>query len=165
MKIGIIAAMGKNRSIGFKGELPWLKPIPADWENLEKATSGASMIMGRKSYQDKNRISSNKRNIVISRNPNLKLEPGFTKASSLNEALKILSDEEIVWILGGQKLFEEAIDMADIMVLTYVDKNFEGDRFFPDFDENKFKITKELSFEKGEKSPYNLKIVTYEREK
>ena len=102
MQLSIMAAMGQNRVIGNQGRLPW-PPMPADWTHLHKVCQGKKMIMGRKSYDTPDRISSATGNVVISRQPNYPLEKGFIQANSLPQALAMLHDEVEVFVMGGEE--------------------------------------------------------------
>lgn len=162
-KISIIAAMSKNRAIGLDGGLPWKLAIPADWENLHRVTRGKKMIMGRKTYQDEHKVTNDAGNIVITSNPNFKVEAGYEIAKNLTEALEKCKNQQEIFVIGGEKIFEEALPMAHKLVLTMVNADFEGDTFFPKFDENDFIITQKKDFNIGEGTPFPMTIITYER--
>lgn len=163
--ISLIAALSENRAIGFERHLPWNEPIPADWDNLFKVTKGKKMIMGRKSYDDPHRISSPEGNYVITRDKNYQVEPNFIVVDSLEKAIELTKDQDEVYILGGQQIFELALPMADKMVLTFIHHYFEGDAFFPEFNESDFEILATNKYEIGENTPYPLTISTYLRKK
>lgn len=163
-KISLIAAMSKNRAIGLNNALPWPAPIPVDWKNLESVTAGKKMIMGRKSYDNPHRVWSKAGNFVITRQENYQTDEGFETVGSLQEALELCQHEEEVFVIGGQAIFEEAIHLADKIELTVVAQDFEGDTFFPVFDESKFKISAERKYEIGEGTAYPLSIITYEKQ-
>ena len=160
-KISIIAAMSQNRAIGFKGSLPWPEPIPADWEHLKKVTKGKKMIMGRRSYEDKHRVSSEAGNFVLSSKENLQLEDNFRHVSSLEEALKLCKNEDEVFVIGGEGLFESALPKCQTLYLTVVRQDFEGDTFFPEFEHLNFIQSRVQAFQKGVQSPYPMEIITY----
>jgi dihydrofolate reductase len=65
--------------------------------------------------------------------------------------------------LGGEEIFRLSIPFADKIYLTLVDETFEGDAFFPAFNENEFNITERKEFLKGQNTPYDISILTYER--
>ncbi len=157
-KISIIAAMSQNRAIGNQGSLPWPEPIPADWEHLERVTEGCQMIMGRKSYEDKHRVSSKAGNYVVSSQSNLELDEGFQQVGSLKEALELTRKQKEVFVIGGNSLFEEAILLCDNLYLTEVQENFEGDTFFPEFDSSAFKTQYAINFAVSNESPYPMVI-------
>jgi dihydrofolate reductase len=160
--ISLIAAMSSNRAIGLNNALPW-NPIPADWDNLREVTKKKKMIMGRKSYDNAHRIWSETGNFVISRQANYLVDEGFEVVNSLEEAFEKCQFEDEVFVLGGEEIFKLSIPFADKIYLTLVHETMEGDTFFPAFDENEFNITERKEFLKGQNTPYDLSILTYER--
>lgn len=164
-KISLIAAMSENRAIGKNNALPWTDPIAADWENLEKVTQGKKMIMGRKSYDNPHRVWSEAGNYVVTRQQNYQVDQGFEVAYSLQEALSMCEDQAEVYVIGGQEIFEQALPLADKIVLTIVHQEFSGDTFFPVFEHLNFQETKKKAFKIGGNSPYPMSIITYERVK
>lgn len=157
-KISIIAAISLNGAIGSEGSLPWPEPIPVDWEHLKKVTKGKKMIMGRRSYEDQHRVSSDAGNFVVTSQENYDLEPNFTKVTSLSEALEMCQTEEEVFVIGGASLFEEALQICHSLYLTTVFYVFEGDTFFPPIDRTKFKVEYSLNYTEEAETPYPLKI-------
>ncbi len=162
--VSIIAAMSMNRAIGKDGSLPWPEPIPADWQHLEKVTKGKKMIMGRRSYEDKHRVSSEAGNFVLSHQDDLELEDNFTQVRSLEEALELCKGEEEVFVIGGEGVFKTALPICQTIYLTLVLEEFEGDTFFPKFEHLGFAIVETLNFSVSEESPYPMQILTYKRD-
>ncbi len=163
MIISLIAAMSRNRVIGLNERLPW-GSLPKDWENLFVVTEGKRMIMGRKSYDSEDRIWSKVGNFVISRQENLQLEEGFELKNSLSAALRAIQPNEEVFILGGGEIFREAIKLADRIHLTIVNAEFEGDTFFPDFEETEFKLKSSFHHPEDEKHHFDFWINLYEKD-
>ncbi len=160
--ISLIAAMSQNRSIGLNNALPW-NPIAADWDNLKTVTAGKPMIMGRKSYDNPHRIWSEVSNFVITRQLDYAVDEGFLVVRSLEEAFEKCQNDTEVFVLGGEEIFRLAIPFADKIYLTIVHKDFEGDAFFPVFDETLFDIIELKEFSAGESTPYDISILTYSR--
>lgn len=158
-KISLIAAMDLNRGIGFNNSLPWSKPIPADWEHLFRVTEGKKMIMGRKSFDNPHRVASNAGNIVLSSEKDLILPNGFILANSIAEALDIYINEDEVFIIGGQQLFEQSIEFADEIYLTVVLDRFKSDTFFPEFNKERFKVN--YIEQHNDKGSYPIEIYHY----
>lgn len=162
MQISLIAAMSENRAIGLNNQLPW-QPIAADWDNLKAVTAGKKMIMGRKSYDNPHRLWSEAGNYVITRQKDYVVDEGFEVVGSLEEAFAKCQDQEEVYVLGGEEIFRLALPSADKIVLTIVHGIFEGDAFFPEFDESDFEVIEEKQFKAGQNTPYNISIITYLR--
>jgi len=130
MIISMISAMSQGRVIGLNGVMPWY--LPADLANFKRSTMGCPVVMGRKTYDSIGRPLPGRKNIVLSRSANLSL-PGCEMASSLEDALQLVSHEKEVFIIGGQQLYEQALPMAHRLYLTRIDATFDGDTFFPDY--------------------------------
>jgi dihydrofolate reductase len=161
MKISLISAMSQNRAIGIKGRLPW-QHVPADWHNLEIVTAGKKMIMGRKSYDTPDRIGSKTGNIVVTRQLDYQVDEGFEVADSLEAALTKYADQDEVFVIGGQQIFEQIMPLAQTIHLTVIHDEFEGDAFFPVFDESLFDCT-EQRFEADAQNPYDYSFLIFER--
>jgi dihydrofolate reductase len=176
MKVSTMAAMSLNRVIGFKEKLPW-GSLPADWAYLYEVTKNKPMIMGRKSYEAEERVSSSAGNIVLSRQPNYSLEDGFIQAESLEKGLEILSDtksrtlsglrgqaHDEIFIIGGEQIFRQAIpQLVDRIYLTLVHETFEGDAFFPEFDPSVFLLKSRQDFKADAENRYDYSFLVYEK--
>ena len=157
MMISLIAALGKNRVIGDHNTLPW--NLPADLAHFKEVTMGHPIIMGRKTYDSIGRPLPKRRNIVITRQADLAI-PGCEIASSLEDALKMTKHEAEVFIIGGAQIFEQALPHANRMYLTYIDHDFPGDAYFPEYKESDWKIIDE---KKILADPFDYSFVTLER--
>lgn len=162
MRISLIAAMSENRAIGFNGRLPW-PHLPNDWANFFEVTKGCRMIMGRKSYDTPDRLSSKVGNFVITRQADFPLDEGFTRASSLEEALEKCQNDSEVFVIGGEEIFRQALPLADCIHLTIVNGIFEGDAFFPEFPEADFQITSHYQFPADDQHAVAYSFLVYQR--
>lgn len=162
MKISLISAMSENRAIGLKGRLPW-SSLPNDWANFFKVTQGCRMIMGRKSYDTPDRLSSEAGNFVITRQEDYVVEEGFTRVGSLAEALDACKDDKEVFVIGGAEIFHQALPLADIIHLTLVHGLYEGDAFFPEFSENDFKLKSRQDFPADPQHAVPYTFLVYEK--
>lgn len=136
--VAIIAACAKNRVIGNRGKIPW--DIPSDKKRFRKITEGNIVIMGRKTYDDIGKPLCNRMNIVLSKSMNYE-DKNLITAGSLKEALFICStdkrlNDKKVFICGGEKVYSEAIPFSDELYLSVLDSEYEGDVYFPEFDES-----------------------------
>ena len=130
-KVVLIVAMARNRVIGKDGALPWR--LPEDLKRFRSLTMGHPIVMGRKTYDSIGRALPGRRNIVISRQPDLAIE-GVETAASLAEALAMTSGADEVFVIGGQQIYQAALPIADRIELTQIDTDFEGDVLFPEID-------------------------------
>ena len=126
--ISMIVARSRNHVIGRDNQMPW--KISADLQFFKRVTMGHPVIMGRKTWESIGRPLPGRRNIVVSRN-NHYLATGGELVSSLDEALKSLSEFERVFVIGGEQLFKQAFDKADRLYITEIDLDIDGgDTFF-----------------------------------
>lgn len=130
-EIALIAAVSENGVIGVSGGLPWR--LPDDLRHFKRLTLDHTVIMGRKTWDEVGRPLANRRNVVISRNPDFEA-PGATVVPSLEEALALGATEPRVWIIGGGEIYRQALPLADRLVLTVVHATVEGDTTFPSLD-------------------------------
>ena len=126
--ISMIVARSRNYVIGRDNQMPW--KISADLQFFKRVTMGFPVIMGRKTWESIGRPLPGRRNIVVSRNPDLILN-GAELASSLDEALNRLSETPRVFVIGGEQLFTQAFPKADQLYITEIEMDVEGgDTFF-----------------------------------
>ena len=165
MEIAIIAAVAKNGVIGNRGNLPWY--LPDDLKRFKELTMGYAVIMGRNTYESiVRRIGKplpRRKNIVLtSQDKESTGEVVYFK--SMNAAIDYARGQyERAFVIGGQRVFEEAIDIADRLELTLIDRDFEGDIYFPNIDYEKWSEVK-----RSDRMIYgdmSFSFVTYERRK
>lgn len=132
MSIVILAAVATNGVIGRQGGLPW--HLPEDLARFKRLTMGHTIVMGRKTFDSIGRPLPGRTTIVITRQPDWIGPAGVFTAGSLEEALSLAEDEEEVFVVGGEEIFRSALGSADVMELTEVDAEPDGDAFFPPVD-------------------------------
>ena len=154
--ISIVAAVQKDRGLGYKNKLLWR--IPNDLKRFKKLTTGHTIIMGSKTYDSMGKPLPNRKNIVLSRNTNLKIK-GVSVAHSLKEAI-LLSDEGEIFVIGGAEIYELALPFANKLHLTLINENKEADAFFPDYSS----FTKKTLIETREHDGVEYSFVDFERE-
>ena len=135
MKISLIAAFTEKRVIGKDGKIPWT--LKEDLQHFRNKTEGCSVVMGRKTYQSIGKPLPNRLNIVMTRSP--KSLEGVKEVTNKEEALKFASSySDEVFIIGGEKIYEEFLPIATYMFLTKIDITTEGDTFFPKWNANEW---------------------------
>jgi dihydrofolate reductase len=142
-KLSLIAVIGKNRELGKDNKLLW--HIPGDLPRFKKITGGHPVIMGRKTFQSIGRPLPGRTNFVISRDGTF-MADGVTSVTTLEDAItqaKKAPGSEEVFIIGGGSVYAQAIDNADQVYLTVVDKTAEADTFFPDYSQFNTVISEE----------------------
>ncbi|MDD3038422.1 dihydrofolate reductase [Bacteroides sp.] len=130
-KISIIAAVDRHMAIGFENKL--LFWLPNDLKRFKALTTGNTIIMGRKTFESLPKGAlPNRRNIVLSSNPNLQCE-GAEVFTSLESALNNCRENEQVYIIGGASIYNQALAVADELCLTEIDSIApQADAFFPE---------------------------------
>lgn len=160
MQISLVAAMTRNRVIGRDGGMPW--HLPADLAHFKKVTMGRPVIMGRRTRESLGRALPGRRNIVISRRRETAY-PDAEVAASLEEALAACSDEEEVMILGGGEIYRQAMPRADVLELTWIETELEGDTFFPEIDPGEWREVRSHYRPADEKNAWPMTFVRLER--
>ena len=160
-KLALIAAIAKNNAIGFENKLIYW--LPNDLKRFKELTTGHTIIMGSNTFRSLPKGAlPNRRNIVLSRKE--KEFSGCETFTSLETALANCTNEEIVYVIGGEMLYRTALPLADILCLTEVDDTPEkADAFFPQFAKNEWEIIEREEHPIDEKHGYNYNFVTYSR--
>jgi len=158
--ISIIAAIGKNRELGFKNTLLW--HLSDDLKRFKNLTRGHAVIMGRKTYETIGKPLPERKNIVITRNPAY-VAPGCTVVASLDDAIKAAGNDPEIFVMGGGEIYALALARADRMYLTFVDAAIEADTFFPEFSETEWKLASEEPHAVDEKHAYPFVFRIYDK--
>src|SRR5438067_3777359 len=124
-----IAVMSLNRVIGREGKIPW--HIPEDFRWFKQMTTGKAVLMGRKTFESLGSPLPNRLNIVVTRRGEI---PGVMTISSLAnfEPSKFNTD---VFVIGGAEIFAQLLPRCSELYLSVVQREMEGDTFFPSFEE------------------------------
>lgn len=155
----LLAALTSQRVIGNNGTIPWRDNKQLwreDMNHFRQHTLGKAAVMGRTTYESIGRALPHRHNVVLSHS--LRQIPGILVCSDIESALaNAASLSEEVFIIGGQQLYEQTIFRADKLVLTEIEADYEGDRFFPPYKETG-------KWEEQEQEPrQGYRFVTYRR--
>lgn len=156
----IIAAAGENNALGKDNDLVW--HLPDDFKRFKKLTTNHYIIMGRKTFDSFPQPLPDRTHVVITRRENYKKQ-GIVVVHSLERAIELSSDDPQPFIIGGGEIYQMAMDKAQKIELTRVHGTFEADTFFPEIDEDKWKLVAEEFHDKDEKHKYAFTYLTYER--
>lgn len=157
-RLTIIVATDQCRGIGIDNKLPW--HLPEDMAHFKRTTSGHAVIMGRKTFESIGRPLPNRRNIVITRNPEWQHE-GVEAVTSVDTAIALLGDEE-AFVIGGAQIYTEALSRTSKLIVTEIDKVFDCDAFFPDIAASEWKEAAREQYH-SEKNGFDYSFVTYRR--
>ncbi len=126
----LVVATERSRGIGIRNALPWR--LPEDLAFFKRTTTGHPIVMGRKTFESIGRPLPQRRNIVITRNPDWRHD-GVEAAGSLTEAAALAGSGE-VFVIGGAQIYAEALPLADKLIVTEIDAAVACDAFFPPID-------------------------------
>ncbi len=159
--ISFIVAMDDNNLIGKDNALPW--HLPADLAYFKKVTTNHTIVMGRKTYESIGRPLPKRKNVVLTHSTSFQ-EEGVTVIHSLDELKEMAnrSNEEL-FIIGGARLYEQLLPVADRLYVTHIRATFDGDTHFPVFSKEEWKIIDSKEHKKDEKNAYDYEFVVYER--
>ena len=159
MSINIIAAVAKNRAIGFENKLIYW--LPNDLKRFKALTTGHTIIMGRNTYLSLPKGAlPNRRNVVLS--STVSELPGCDVYPTLEAALKSCRPDEDIYIIGGARVYEQAISIADRLCLTEVDDTpAQADAFFPDYSD--WQVVNKEAHPKDERHAFEYAFIDYER--
>ncbi|MBN8722212.1 MAG: dihydrofolate reductase [Acidobacteria bacterium] len=155
MSLSIIAAMSANRVIGINNTIPW--KLPEDLKYFKKLTLGKSIIMGRKTFESIGRALPSRENIVLTQQQTYQVQ-GVKVAHSLKEAIELAENPEI-FIIGGAEIYKQSLPLVETVYLTLIEKNFDGDAYFPKLDLKVWQLVKEEShYSENQKFTYKFQI-------
>lgn len=167
MKVALIVAMDLERGIGKDNDLMW--DLPTDMQFFKDTTSGQIVVLGRKNYEsipEKYRPLPNRENAVLTRNKSYQAE-GAKIYHSLSECLKSYSAEEerTIFIIGGGEIYRQALelDVVDEMYITHINKKYNADTFFPEFEIKNWTSEIILNHKKDEKNEASFEVIKYNR--
>jgi dihydrofolate reductase len=152
MTIAAVVVTDLQNAIGKNNQL--LCHLPADLKFFKATTMGAPIIMGRKTYESIGHVLPGRRNLVITRNSDYRIE-GAEIYHSIESALKNCSEEK-VFIIGGAELYKQSFRYTDVVFRTLIDHTFEAaDAFFPTIDPTEFSLTWEECHKADDKNKFD----------
>lgn len=153
MDFSIIVAIGKNGVIGNGNKIPW--KLPADMKHVKNITTGHTIVMGQATYESIGKPLPNRKNIVLTDVPlhELPNSGGIVACRSIEEVLRSCVFDGEVFIFGGESVYKQFMPMVSKIYLTYIDEEFDGDRFFPPLKNKEWSL---LSIDKGTKDEKNI---------
>ncbi len=149
----IIVAMTPDRLIGKNHQMPW--HLAEDLQSFKQITSGHTVVMGRKTFASIGQPLPGRTNLVISRT--VKSIAGCEVFADMESALQ-RGDElgEKTFVIGGSQIYQAALPLANCLYVSWVNGDFSGDTFFPDFSLDDWQVNTEEEFA-------TFKLVQYQR--
>ncbi len=158
--LSIIVALGRGRVIGRDNQLPW--HLPADLQHFKKVTLGKPVIMGRLTYESIGKPLPGRRNIVITRAAGYDA-PGCEVVASPQAALEAVADADEAMVIGGANLYRQLLPDTDRLYLTFIDADFDGDAWFPEWSADEWRETAREAHLPDERNAYPYAFVVLER--
>lgn len=160
--MNIIVAIADNYAIGKSGDL--LCYLPDDLKHFKALTTGATVVMGKKTFFSlPRRPLPNRRNIVLTRDVSFTHE-GVGVAHSIEELTSTLKPEEKVFIIGGGEVYRQFMPLAKELHITHIHHTWEdADTFFPEIDTSIWQRLNEEFHEADERHAYAFTFATYVR--
>ena len=162
-EIALIAAVARNGAIGHNNTLLWRLPEDSRW--LRAQTTGFAVIMGRKTWDslpERFRPLPNRTNIVVTRQPGWSAAGAIT-TQNLDDAIAAAGPVPRLFVIGGAELYAAALPIADELVLTEIDADFEGDIHFPAWDRSQFIETERQRHHAAPPNDFDFAFVRYRR--
>lgn len=150
MQLCAIVATDLNNGIGKANQL--LCHLPADLKFFKQTTMGAPILMGRKTYESIGRVLPGRRNLIITRSSDYRVE-GAEIYHSLETALAACAEDK-VFVIGGAEIYNQAFSHVQVLYRTLIQQRFEADAFFPQLDSQHWKLEWEECHEADDKNPY-----------
>lgn len=162
MKISLIVAKSENNVIGINNKLPW--HLKDDLQNFKKLTMGHHILMGRKTFESIGKPLPGSMSLVISSEPRPATESVFW-FQNIWRAIKQAerAGETELFIIGGEKIFKNAVSIADRIYLTTVLGEVKGDTYFPALSMKNWKLVSETSFSKNSENDHDFTIQVLDR--
>lgn len=158
--LALIAALGRQRVIGYEGKMPW--HLPADLAWFKRNTLGKPVIMGRNTWDSIGRALPERRNLVVSRDP--QFQPNGAECfTSPQAALAAVADAPEVMVIGGAQIYQHFLPQATRLYLTLIDADFHGDTFFPEYQQAAWQEQQRYEHAADATNPYPYTFLVLER--
>lgn len=160
--LSIIVAKAKNNIIGKNNKMLW--NLPADLKRFKELTMGHTIIMGRKTFESIGKVLPNRKHVILSQNPDFKVDDENVKiVNSVNELKEYINSDEENFVIGGAMIYNLLMHYVTKLYVTQIEKDFEGDAFFPKIDSNKWKVIAKEQGIKDSDNNLDYEYIVYER--
>ena len=118
--------------------MPW--HLSEDLKRFRRLTMGHHIVMGRKTWESIGRLLPGRKHIIISRKRGYDV-PGAKVVDSLEAAIAAAEDDSEIFVIGGGEIYALVLPIADRIYATEIDRKYEGDTYFPELEEGKWRET------------------------
>ena len=158
--LSIIVAKAKNNVIGKDNKLIW--HLSEDLKRFKKLTTGHTIIMGRKTFESLGRILPNRKHVILCNDKQLNIDDENVEIiDDINLLEKYEKSEEENFVIGGATIYKLLMPKVKKMYITQIDKDFEGDVFFPEIDLKEWNIQNIEKGPKDNENDFEYKYITY----
>lgn len=166
MKLSLIVAVAENGVIGRDGGLPWR--MSSDLKTFRRLSMGKPMIMGRRTFESIGKPLDGRDNIVVTRDAMFAADgvsvcETITDAITLARVLATTRGTDEIMIIGGAKIYDATLDLADRIYFTRVHAEPEGDRYFPTPDPDRWQVVSREALAKGDRDDHAATLIVYDR--
>ena len=144
MSLSLIVAKAKNGVIGKDNQLIW--HLSDDLKRFKALTMGHPIIMGRKTFESLPKVLPGRTHYVLTGNRNYKVPEGVLLFHDAKALLAALPEGEN-FLIGGARMYEELLPYVDTLYITEIEKDYEGDAYFPELDPSAWDLTEKVEGE------------------
>ena len=160
--LSIIVAIAKNNAIGKDNKLLW--HLPDDLKRFKKFTTGHTIIMGRKTFESLGRVLPNRHHIILCNDSEMNIDDANVEIlDDISKLEKYINSEEENFVIGGATMYKLLMPYCNKMYITEIDKEFDGDVYFPEISANEWKVTEREDGPEDNENDFKYEYVTYER--
>ncbi|NFH91335.1 dihydrofolate reductase [Clostridium botulinum] len=161
--LSIIVAIAKNNVIGNDNKLIW--HISEDLKRFKEITSGKTIVMGRKTFESLPGVLPNRKHIILTRDKNFKVNSECVEIIyDFDELLgKYKNSDTEVFIIGGGEIYKQLLPHTNKLYLTKINKDFDGDTYFPQINYDDFKVDYKSDIIIDEKSKLEYNFINLSR--
>jgi len=148
MELASVAALAENRALGKDGELPWDR-LEGDKEQYRSRVAGHPVVLGRRTFESMLDDLPGAAQVVLSRTEREFDVPTAHHAADVDEAVETLEElgAEVGYVLGGAAIYHLFQPHLDRMYLSRVPGSYDADTFYPEFDEDEWRLVSETEYE------------------
>ena len=160
--LSIIVAIAKNNAIGKDNKLLW--HLPEDLKRFKRLTTGHNIIMGRKTFESLGRVLPNRHHIILCNDAKLNIQDENVEIlDDISKLDKYINSEEENFVIGGATMYKLLMPYAKKMYITEIDKEFDGDVYFPEINKEEWKVINREEGPEDNENDFVYEYVTYER--
>ena len=160
--LSIIVAIAKNNAIGKDNKLLW--HLPEDLKRFKRLTTGHNIMMGRKTFESLGRVLPNRHHIILCNDAKLNVQDENVEIlDDISKLDKYINSEEENFVIGGATMYKLLMPYSNKMYITEIDKDFDGDVYFPKINKDEWKATEREQGPEDNENDFEYEYVTYER--